>query len=214
MKILSLFDCSGKITQEFIRTGHYCISLDISPGHNDYKVDIVCDILDFNYKLFDPGYIDLLFIALPCDVYSIASAGHHFKKNKPLTAKSIKAINILIKIWQIVKYFKCHYIFENPAGGLINNTIFNSFFKYECSRISQAHFGFRTQKKTDLLHSFPMLLMSNPVHRVNGHYSAQKLYNMTYRQKVTYPDHFVKELISSINSSFQSTPKTQATNIC
>ncbi len=198
LSVLSIFDNSSSIKNEFIKQGCKAHSLDISPGHNGSVVDYVCDILEFDYKKIDKNYYNFLFIALPCDVYSIASGGKHFKNNIPVTCKSIKAINILVKIFQITKYFDCNYLIENPSGGLVNNSFFKNFFNLEITRITFGSFGYPTQKKTDLFHNFNMLFISNPVVRVNNRYTKQKLCNMSYRNRVHYPSAFVVSIVETI----------------
>lgn len=196
--ILSIFDASNKIRDEFISHGFSAKSLDITPGKKNNKVDIVTDILDFDYISFNPGHFAFLFIALPCQTYSIASCAFHFKKNVPVTSTAVTAINILIKIYQITEHFKCPFIIENPSGGLCNNSFFNSFFDLQISRVSLKSYGFPTQKKTDLFSNFSFLMLNNPTHRVNGKYQAHKLDNFGYRKKVTYPERFVKDLVLNV----------------
>lgn len=196
--ILSLFDASCKIRDAFKSRGYNAISLDSNPGYNGAKVDLVTDILNFNYQAYTQNQFEFLFIALPCQTYSIASGAFHFKKGVPVTSTAINAINILIKVYQITQYFKCPFIIENPAGGLINNNFFKAFFKLNVSRLTLQSFGFPTQKKTDLFYNFDMLLLSSPTVRCNGRYNAKKLDNMSYRQRVTYPDHFVNYLVENI----------------
>lgn len=196
--VLSIFDYSNKIRDSFIAHGIKCKSLDIMPGHKGNLVDICVDILDFNYKVYSPEHIKFLFIALPCQCYSIASAGKHFKNSKPLTPQAYNAINILIKIWQMIKYFDCPFVIENPSGGLCNNRFFNSFFNLNMTRLTLYNFGFPTQKKTDLFYNFDMLLLVPVTYRVNKRYQRVKLDNLGYRKRVTYPEHFVKWIVSNI----------------
>lgn len=198
MKILSLFDASNAIRNEFKAHGCEALSLDISRGYAGNKPDIITDILFFKHTEFAPGYFQFLYIALPCTTYSIASGAHHFKNNMPLTSEAINAVNILIKVWQITKYFNCPFIIENPAGGLCNNVFFKQFFKLDISRISLGAFGYPTQKKTDLFSNFNLLLLNCPIHRVNGKYNQQTISNMSYRQRVTYPGYFTQNLVQSI----------------
>jgi len=196
--ILSLFDRTNKIRDEFRLNGFECYSVDMHPGHKRAKVDIVTDILQFNYQAYSNTQITFMFIALPCQAYSIASGGFHFKKNIPVTSTALTSIAILNKIAQITHYFKCPFIIENPSGGLINNSYFKNRFKLNVTRLTLSSFGFPTQKKTDLFFNFDMLLLHNPTVRCNNRYQSQKLDNLTYSKRVTYPDHFVKYIVSNI----------------
>lgn len=207
LKVLSLFDASGKIRNEFRKHGHSAISLDIHSGYGDAKTDIISNILDFDYLAYKPNHFNFLFIALPCQTYSIASGAFHFKNNIPVTSTAITAINILIKVYQLTKHFNCDFIIENPSGGLINNVFFKSFFKLELTRVTLGSFGFKTQKKTDLLHNFALLFMNNHQVRCNGNYQKNILSNLSYRQRVQYPDAFVESLVQSIHNYYEATPQ-------
>lgn len=189
-RALSLFDASNKMRDALSLIFDEAHSLDTSPGYKGSKVDFCTDILKWDYKAYSPDHYSFLFIALPCQAYSIASGALHFKKGIPVTSVAINAINILIRIYQITQYFNCQFIIENPAGGLINNPFFKSFFNLQVTRFSQSSFGFPTQKKTDLFYNFNMLLVVPATYRVNGRYALKSLSDLSYRQRVTYPNSF------------------------
>lgn len=204
--ILSMFDASGHIKNSFIKAGLPCITLDTHKGVKPNKTDIVTDIMLWDYKQFPTDYFKFMFIALPCQTFSKASGGRHFKKSIPQTPQAYNAILILNRIAMITQYFTCPFMIENPAGGLINNTYFKALFKVHVTRLSQSSFGFPTQKLTDLFYNFNMLLMVPVTHRVNGRYSKQRLNNMSYRQKVTYPKAFTDWLIPQIITALNFKP--------
>lgn len=201
---LSMFDCSNKMRDAFINAGFPCLSLDIHPGYNGSKTDIVTDILEWDYKTYSPGYFTFMFIALPCQAYSIASGGFHFKKGIPVTAVALDSIEILKTVHQITQYFNCKFIIENPSGGLCNNSLFRQLFNVQVTRLSQSSFGFPTQKKTDLFYNFNMLLLVPQTHRINGKYATRSLDSLSYRQRVTYPDHFCKWLVAQYLAYIQN----------
>jgi hypothetical protein len=196
--ILSLFDHSNAMRDAFRAKGYEALSLDIQKPDKKNPQDLHMDIMNFNYKAFHHSTVSFLFIALPCQVYSIASGGYHFKLSIPKTKKAIKHIQILIRIYQITRHFNCDFIIENPAGGLINNKIFQSFFNLDVTRLTLKSFGFVTQKKTDLFSNFNLLVLNNPVTRVNGKYQKQKLDNLGYRARVLYPQSFVDTIVHSV----------------
>jgi len=207
--VLSLFDHSNKIRDEFHRKGFQALSLDVAKPNKKNPQDLCMDIMLFNYKAFHQSHFTFLFIALPCQVYSIASGSYHFKNSRPQTKVAIKHIEILIRVYQITQYFKCDFIIENPAGGLINNKFFKSFFKLDITRITLKSFGYITQKKTDLFNNFNLLLLNSPVHRVNGIYQKSKLDNLGYRARVTYPANFVETIVDSIINQSKTLVKWQ-----
>lgn len=197
--VLSLFDRSGHIRDSFINAGYTAISLDINPGYNGSKVDIVTDILFWDYRAYNQNHFNFITIALPCQCYSIASGGKHFRGGKIRSSQAVTAINILITVYQITQYFGCNFIIENPSGGLINNPFFKSFFNLNVTRLTLSNFGFPTQKKTDLFYNFNMLLMVPITYRCNGRYASQKLDNLSYNKRVTYPIAFCEWLVECVS---------------
>lgn len=199
--VLSIFDRTGKIKNEFISQGFPCKSLDMHPGYLNNKTDIQTNFLKWDYKQYKRDYFKFMFIALPCQTFSIASGALHFKNSIPQTPQAHEALQILHYLRVIVDYFNCEFVIENPAGGLVNNSTFNNLFTTYVTRLTLKNFGFPTQKKTDLFFSFNNLLLVPVTYRVNGRYQNQKLDNMSYNQKVNYPDHFVKFIVSHIIKS-------------
>ncbi len=94
---LSIFDYSNNMRDAFRSHGIKCTSLDIAKGKKGCRVDIVSDILQWDHKKYKPDHFDFLFIALPCQVYSIASGAYHFRHSVPVTSAAINAINIIRK---------------------------------------------------------------------------------------------------------------------
>lgn len=195
---LSLFDRSGHITNSFINAGQPCLSLDIFPGYNGYVVDICTDIMSWDYKAYKKDYFKFIFIALPCQAYSIASGGRHFKRGKIQSSQAVYHVNLLIRVYQITQYFGCKFMIENPSGGLINNVFFKSFFSLNVTRLTMSNFGFATRKQTDLFYNFDMLLITPVSYRVNGRYNVKKLANMSFSQKVTYPVAFADFIAQNV----------------
>lgn len=197
-RAISIFDYSAHIRDEFRRQNIECYSLDVMQNPDHKSTDFVCDFLDFDIKQHSPGHFDFAFCAMPCTAYSIASGGAHFKKSVPLSHEAFLAIHLLRKFQEFVNYHKCKFVIENPAGGLINNAWFKSYFDTQVTRLTLSSFGYPTMKKTDLFYNFPLLLIVPYQYRVNGKYQKQKLDNMSYRERVTYPDHFVKWIVENI----------------
>lgn len=197
-RAISLFDYSGHIRDEFRSYNIECYSLDIEqhPGHK--STDFVCNFLDFDIQQHPPGHFDFCFCAMPCTAFSIASGGAHFRQSVPLSEKAFDAIRLLRKFHDFVNYHGLKFVIENPAGGLCNNNWFNAYFDTQITRLTFSSFGYPTMKKTDLFYNFPLLLIVPYQYRVNGKYQVKKLDNMSYRDRVTYPDHFVKWIVDNI----------------
>lgn len=196
--IISIFDQSHHLAETFKNHGYKVLALDITTPKNPKTDFTVTNILHWDYSKIDPKTVSFLFIALPCQTYSIASGGQHFKNSKILTASAVNSVNILIKIYQITQYFNCPFMIENPAGGLVNNKIFKSFFNLNITRVTLQNFGFPTQKKTDLFYNFDGLFIVPVTYRKNGVYNKIKLDNLSYKKRVTYPKAFCEWLVFNL----------------
>ena len=68
MRLLELFSGTGSGGRAFEALGWDVISLDINPG-----ATITSNILDWDYKIYDPGAFDFIWASPPCTEYSIAT---------------------------------------------------------------------------------------------------------------------------------------------
>ena len=69
MRLLELYACTGSVGNAFTRYSWDVIGLDITKGHA-----ITCDILQWDYTIYKPGYFDAIH-ASPL-AHSIPYAGH------------------------------------------------------------------------------------------------------------------------------------------
>ena len=67
MRLLELFAGTGSVGKAFARYGWDVVGLDITKGHA-----IKCDILQWDYTTYEPGYFDGIHASPPCTEYSIA----------------------------------------------------------------------------------------------------------------------------------------------
>ena len=76
------------------------------------KADIQEDILDWNYRVYEPGYFYTIVCGVPCTEFSIA---------KTVGIRNLAlADKILLKTLEIIEYLKCEkWWMENPGNGLL-----------------------------------------------------------------------------------------------
>ena len=109
MKLLELFSGTqsvGKVAREL---GFEVVCLD-----RDMEADIKCDIMDWDYTVYEPGFFDVIWASPPCTEYSIA---------KTCGVRNIELANMIVqRTLDIIGYFcPVFYIIENPQTGLLKN---------------------------------------------------------------------------------------------
>ena len=68
MKNVERLSGTGSVGKVAIERGHDVISLD-----KDMEADLKTDILNWDYKTYEPGVSDLIWASLPCTEYLIAN---------------------------------------------------------------------------------------------------------------------------------------------
>ena len=136
MKILELFAGTGSVGKVAKELGHEVISLD-----RDMEADIKTDILDWNYKTYEPNTFDLIWASPPCTEYSIA---------KTTGIRKIEQANEIVKrTLEIIEYFQPRYfIIENPQTGLLKKQVFMTDIPF--NDIDYCRYGLTYRKRTRL----------------------------------------------------------------
>jgi hypothetical protein len=207
MRSIEFFAGSSVLSSQLEQHEFSSYTLDFVQVKNTRKVDFLMDFMDFDYSLFSPGHFDVLYFGQPCTCFSKASGGLHFDKNwQPLTPAAHNAILQLSKTFEIIKYF-CNAVWyiENPAGRLFSFPPMQEFLKSQNShvyRIDLGAFGFITKKQTDIFTNSKVILLSNPMHRVNGKHQAYKFDNLSKVNRQKYPEHFCKWIAENAKRNF------------
>lgn len=157
MKILELFSGTGSVGKVFKKAGHQVISLDLKDA------DINCNILEWDYKQYEPGSFDYIHASPPCDTFSWMRKINY---GKPLRAhnpnwkedKSVLfnydlfmqdqeniGVPILNKTLEIIEYLKPkYYTIENPYLGDMKKYL--THLKH--NDITYCKYGFPYKKQT------------------------------------------------------------------
>ena len=147
--IMILYDifCGTKSVSNVAKElGYDVVTLDIDKKFNP---DICMDFMDWDYTKIKS--INHIHFSPDCSVYSIASGGKHFDKNKkPLTDKAKKSLLILQKIKDCIRYLtnkfdNITFTIENPRARMrwfIN--------EYPLKDVCYCKYGFDRMKPTDI----------------------------------------------------------------
>ncbi len=108
MRLLELFSGSGSIGNVFKQTFEVT-SLDSDPKA---RATITCDIMDWDYKVYEPGYFDVIWASPPCTEFSVLKTTG--------TRDFAKADGIVRRTLAIIDYSRPRLFFcENPQTGLL-----------------------------------------------------------------------------------------------
>ena len=156
MRVLELFSGTGSVGKICKARGWEVISLDLK------HADINEDILNWDYKTFEPGHFDMIWASPPCDTFSALRRTWIGRKLKchngevcsaELLQKDIDNIGlpILRQTEKIIKYFKPKYYFmENPQTGLMKNYVDKPFYDVDYCKYSNWGYKKRTRIWTNL----------------------------------------------------------------
>ena len=134
MKLLELFSGTGSVGRVARQLGIEVISLD-----KDMEADIKTDIMNWNYRTFQPGHFDIIWASPPCTEYSIALT------TRP---RKIEEANKVVKrTLEIIAYLRPNYfMIENPQTGYLKKQTFMEDLPYD--DIDYCKYGMPYRKRT------------------------------------------------------------------
>ena len=111
MKLLQLFSGTGSVGKVAMDLGWEVTSLDLK------NADINTNILDWDYKQFEPKYFDFIWASPPCTEYNIA---------KTTAPRNIPEANKIVqKTLEIIDYLQpTYFVLENPQTGYLKQQDF------------------------------------------------------------------------------------------
>ena len=155
MRLLELFSGTGSVGKVARKKGYEVISLDLK------NADINKNILDWDYKVYDNNYFDLIWASPPCDKFSNCrncNIGRRLKNGIILTKEILEneietiGLPILRKTEEIIDYFNPKYYYiENPQTGRMKDYIDKPFYDVDYCKYS--NWGYR--KRTRIWTNFP-----------------------------------------------------------
>jgi len=163
MKVLELFSGTGSVGKVAKELGWTVVSLDLK------NADIETNILEWNYKQYNPGDFDIIWASPPCHTFSKlretaygrklkAHNGEVFTPELLLRDIEEKGLPILRKTEEIIEYLKPKYYFiENPQNGKMKQYLSRPYYDVDYCRYADWGYQKRTRIWTNLTGFTPKL---------------------------------------------------------
>jgi len=199
MKLLELFSGThsvGKVAKEL---GYDVLSLDM-----DGNADININILDWDYKIYEPNYFDIVWASPPCNTFSNLRRSWIGRKLKYFGDEIVSAemldndmlevgVPILRRTEEIINYFNPDlYFMENPKTGKMKDFVERPYYD-----VDYCAYGFDYRKPTRIWtnkENFNNLRCSCVGNHKMG--IGQKRDRLTLKDKYVIPPKLIYDLLS------------------
>ena len=136
MRLLELFSGTGSVKKAVGSQFEEVVSLDILPK---FEPTECCDILQWDYTKYPPGYFDCIWASPPCTEYSKAKT--QGERNLALADSIVRRTLLILQYFQPTKWF-----IENPQTGLLKRREFMEGIPY--ADFDYCMYGFQYRKRT------------------------------------------------------------------
>ena len=210
MRCLELFSGTGSVGKVLKELGHSVISLDLKGA------DINCNILDWDYTIYEPNYFEYIHASPPCDTFSVCrkswigrtlkAHGDNIITPEILLKDQIEiGLPILKKTREILDYSKPKYFtLENPQSGDMKNYITD----LEFTDVDYCKYGFPYRKRTRIWNNFGFRgiacnkdcnFMNGNRHSMSiGHSKDYGAQHFSLREKYRIPPKLIRDWINFI----------------
>jgi hypothetical protein len=168
VRVLDLFAGKKGASAAFVDRGHEVVTLDISEHFGcTLTSDILCCDAD---SLNTYGPFDFIWASPPCEAFSVASMGHHWKGGdcayKPATEHAVVSQEIVAHTIRLIAALSPRaWVMENPRGVLRKLRCVAGIPQVE---VCYCRYGHRAMKPTDLWGRLPDGWLPRPMCH-NGH---------------------------------------------
>ena len=121
-RCLELFKGTGSVGSVCEELGYDVVSLDINPR---YAATYCCDILNFDYKAFKPGYFTIIWASPECKIYSnlqFTNIGWKWRDKEHLEHVRLEHAKYVECVLKLIQYLTPKWWFiENPRHSAMKN---------------------------------------------------------------------------------------------
>ena len=149
MRVLELFKGTGSVGKVLEEAGHEVVSLDILAKFNPTHT---CDIMDFDYRQYDPKHFDIVWASPECKVYSQlqttnVGATRKYKCREELDQARQEHSKFIEKVLDIIEYLDPNeWYIENPFTSAMKDLA--CMKEVPSNRFDYCRFGTVYQKPT------------------------------------------------------------------
>lgn len=204
---IELFSGTGKFTDLMQRAGYFCESVDIRKRKGVCEPDIRADLIKLRSWQFSHKTYNVIYAALPCQIWSIASCNFHMKDGIPQTDTAIEHIKLLKKLMFFIDKSNPDFFFiENPRGHLRFYKPFLIWLYKKnamCKTITLSSYGFDTTKPTNIFTN----ALDWETKRLDSFGRGAKVLrtfnDMTVTQRQSTPEGLYVEIIKYLDHKYQ-----------